>query len=80
MLWVEALEREPNGYTYQLAIRIQLEVFQRKRMGGEIVLSAEMAGMSRLARYRAAKELERRGLIKLHRKGNHALRITILEE
>ena len=57
---------------------IQLEAFQRDRMGGEIVLSAEMTGMSHTNRHRAAKELEQLGLIKLSREGNLALRVIIL--
>jgi hypothetical protein len=77
--WVKALRRAKNINTCPLAHAIQLEVFQCGRMGGEIVLSAEMTGIaSRPNRYRAAKELEQLGLIKLSRKGNQALRVIIL--
>jgi hypothetical protein len=77
--WVKALRQVKNINTYPLAVAIQLEVFQRARMGGEIVLSAEMTGIaSRANRYRAAMELEQLGLIKLFREGNHALRVIVL--
>ena len=72
--WTQAL-KGANGATYELAIAIQLEVFQCERMGGEIVLSTEMTGISHSNRYRAALELEQLGLIKLSRKGNQALRV-----
>ena len=75
--WIQEL-KGANGATYELAIAIQLEVFQCERMGGEIVLSTEMTGMSHSNRYRAALELEQLGLIKLSRKGNQALRVIIL--
>ena len=45
--WVKALEQAKSINAYRLALRIQLEAFQRDRIGGEIVLSAEMTGMSR---------------------------------
>ena len=77
--WVKALRQAKNINTCPLAHAIQLEVFQRERMGGEIVLSAEMTGIaSRSNRYRAAMELEQLGLIRLSREGNHALRVILL--
>jgi hypothetical protein len=78
MPWVEALEQAKNINTYRLAHRIQLEKFQRERIGGEIVLSAKMTGIrSHTNRYRAAKELEKLGLIKLYRDRNNTLRVIL---
>jgi hypothetical protein len=77
--WVKALRQAKNINTYPLAVAIQLEAFQCERMGGEIVLSAEMTGIaSRTNRYRAAKELEQLRLIKLFREGNYAFRVILL--
>ena len=78
--WVEALRQATSQNTWLLAVAILSEEFQRKRIGGEIVLSAEMTGMTRTVRHRAAKELEQLGLIKLSREGNQALRVSITEE
>jgi hypothetical protein len=78
MRWVEALERVKNMNTYRLALRILVEAFQRDRIGGEIALSSEMAGMPSATRHRAAKELEQLGLIQLERRGKHALRVTLI--
>jgi hypothetical protein len=73
--WIEALKQAKNISTYRLALVILAESFQRERIGGEIVLSLEMTGMSGTVRRRAAKELERLGLIQLKRNGKQALRV-----
>ena len=75
--WIETL-RGSSGGVYELALAILAEDFQRKRLGGEIVLSAKMTGMARTTRHRAAKELEQLGLIKLSREGKHALKVIIV--
>jgi hypothetical protein len=75
--WVEALRQSKNAGAYQLALVILLEAFQRERIGGEIVLSSEMTGMSGTIRRRAAQELERLGLIQLERRGKQALRVIL---
>ena len=74
--WIRAL-KGASGATYELAIAIRLEAFRCEWGGGEIVLSAEMAGMPHTNRHRAAKELEGLGLIKLSREGNHAPRVIL---
>jgi hypothetical protein len=77
--WVKAVRQAKNINTYHLAVAIQLEAFQRERVGGEIVLSTEMTGMaSRANRHRAAMELEKLGLIELLREGNQASKVIIL--
>ena len=75
--WIETL-RGSSGGVYELALAILAEDFQRKRLGGEIVLSAKMTGMARTVRHRAAKELEQLGLIKLSREGKNALKVKIV--
>jgi hypothetical protein len=76
--WIEALRQSKNAGAYQLALAILLEAFQRELIGGEIVLSSEMTAMSGTVRRRAAKELERLGLIQLERRGKQALRVILL--
>jgi hypothetical protein len=63
---------------YQLAHRIILEAHKRKRIGGEIVLSAEVTGMPRATRWRAIKDLVRLGLIEIEQNGHAAPRVTRL--
>jgi hypothetical protein len=81
--WVKALEGA-NGATYELALVILSEAFKnehlhrsgaatRRRYSEGITLSAEVTGMHHATRRKAAKELERRGLICLVRLGHHAL-------
>jgi hypothetical protein len=76
--WIEALRQSKNAGAYRLALVILLEAFQRERMGGEIVLSSEMTGMPGTIRRRAAKELERLGLIQLERRGKQAFRVILI--
>jgi hypothetical protein len=75
--WSETLRGSAGG-TYELAHAILFEDFKRKHVGGDIVLSETVTGMGRSARARAASELEERGLIKVARKGKHALRVTAI--
>jgi hypothetical protein len=80
MRWIEALDQaKSSGVTCRLAHTILVEAFQREVIGGEIVLSAHMTGISSgTIRRRAAKELERLGLIQLKRHGKQALRVIIM--
>jgi Fic family protein len=73
--WYLAL-RGKSGKTYELAHTILFEDFKRKNIGGDIVLSEAVTGMSRNTRARAADELVELGLIKVARNGKHALRVT----
>jgi hypothetical protein len=75
--WVKA-PRGANGGVYELAVAILTEKFQRDRIGGEIVLSTQTTGMPSSTRHRAAEELERLGLIKLSREGNHVLKVILI--
>lgn len=53
--WYEALRQADSaGKTYELAHAILFEAFKRSRSDGEIILSAEMTGMSRTTRRKAA--------------------------
>jgi hypothetical protein len=68
--WAKALQRAKSaGATYELAISILFKAFECESTGGEIVLSSKMTGMPKNTRIKAAKELARLGLIKLHRRG-----------
>jgi hypothetical protein len=74
--WCAALEQTQNSSAYRLALRILREEFRRKHTGGEIVLSAATTGMHHTTRNRAARELERLGLIELEGEGKQALRVA----
>jgi hypothetical protein len=75
--WAEALRRPPKSASaYELAHVILFEAFKRHYVGGEIVLSSTVTGMSRCAKMRAANKLVELGLIKIVRNGKHALRVT----
>jgi len=76
--WAEALLGSTNVSAYRLALAILTEAFRRKIIGGEIVLSSEMTGMSGTIRRRAATELERLGLIRIERQGKKAFRVILI--
>jgi hypothetical protein len=77
MHWVEALRRsKSSARAHVLADIILAEDLKREYVGGEVVLSSTVTGMSRSSRRRAARELEALGLIKVTRDGNQALRAT----
>jgi Fic family protein len=76
MRWAKALRRSKRVSTYQLAVAILFEAFKRNHVGGEIVLSSTMTGMSRETKRRAANELVELGLIKLKQDGKAALRVS----
>jgi hypothetical protein len=59
-----------------LAYMILFEAFKREQIGGEIVLSKSMTGMSRTSRRRAMKELVKLKLIKIEQNGSEAPRVT----
>src|SRR5262249_45936629 len=58
--WIERLRRARRVSTVVLALVILREAFKRQHLGGEIVLSTEVTGMSRDVKCRATKELNRR--------------------
>jgi hypothetical protein len=75
--WVAVLRQSKSIGTYQLAHIILFEAFKREQIGGEIVLSSAMTGMSQTTRRRAAKELVELGLIQTERRrGRQALRVS----
>jgi hypothetical protein len=77
--WCEALRRGKCGPAYELALVILSEAYKRKHVGGEIVLSAEVTGMTRTSRRTGLRKLVELGLIKLHRtSGNQAYRVSII--
>jgi hypothetical protein len=77
--WITVLEQSNSSRTYRLALHISREVFRVKYTGEDIILSKErIPRMSRQIKFKAAKELERLGLIILHREGKKALRVTPL--
>jgi len=78
--WAETLRRSKRVSTYALAHVILFEAFKRKHVGGEVILSRAMTGMSRNSRRRAAKELEELGLIKIIRNGRQALRVIPIQK
>jgi hypothetical protein len=76
--WIEVLRQCKSVATVQLAHIILVEAFKRHRGGGEIVLSSITTQMPRNTRRRAAKELVKLGLIKLHQsRDDQAYRVIL---
>jgi hypothetical protein len=75
--WVEMLQHR-SGSTYHLALKILDEAFKRKHIGGEVILSSEMTGMSREMRRRAIRELVQLALIEIEQDGNRAIRVSYI--
>ena len=73
--WIEQLQKSNNPGTFKLAHRILKEAFQRRYLGGEIVLSTAATGLSRKVRFVAVKELVGLGLIEVEQNGNRATRV-----
>jgi hypothetical protein len=66
MRWVEALRlARSDGGACRLAHAILVEAFKRKHLGGEVRLSAAVTDLPRSSRRRAAKELQKLGLIQI---------------
>jgi hypothetical protein len=76
--WIERLERCNSAGAFKLAHRILREAFKRDFVGGEIILSTEVTGLPRMARFRAIKNLVNLGLIKVKQNGHQAVRVTWL--
>lgn len=69
--WIEAL-RNANASAYRLALVILAESFKREVLGGDVVLSAAVTGMTHCARRRATQELVDLGLIVVEQAGKRA--------
>jgi hypothetical protein len=74
--WITGLARTRSAATYRLAHVILVEAFKRKHVGGKIVLSTKVTGMSRATRIRAALELEELGLIKIRSEGRKVTEVS----
>jgi hypothetical protein len=74
--WAEALRQSNRVSTYQLAIAILFEAFKREQTSGEIILSTEVTGMTRMTRKRATEELVKLKLIRVSRHGKQAARVV----
>jgi hypothetical protein len=78
--WLEALRQSRSANTYRLALIVLFEAFRQEQIGGEIVLSKEITGISGSARARAVDELVRLELIKVRRNGRQAIRVINIRE
>lgn len=76
--WIERLEKAHSIYTFKLANRILCEAFKRKRVGGDIILSAVVTGLPRQRRAEAIRELVKLRLIEVTKCGNQAVRVARL--
>jgi hypothetical protein len=77
LLWLEKLDGA-SGQTYQLALHLAYLSWREK--GGAIVLSnasARSVGVSRRTKWRALRELERRGLVQIERQPNSSPKIKL---
>jgi hypothetical protein len=68
--WIVALSQTQNAAAWRLAVAILAEDFKRKHLGGEIILSSHMTGMSQTTRRRATQELVSLKLIQLEPSSN----------
>jgi hypothetical protein len=73
--WMQRLERSNSPGTFKLAHCVLREAFKRQHVGGEIILSTEVTGLSRKVRSKAVKELVELGLIEINQEGNQAVRV-----
>ena len=78
--WSDQLKQTRSWVTYRLALEILRQDFRRKKYPDEeIILSAERTGISNGdARRRAARDLERLGLIEVTQRHKAAARVTRL--
>lgn len=76
--WIERLDRSKSANTLKLANHILREGYKREQIGGDIILSTEVTGLSRQSRSRAIKELVKLKLIEVEQSGNRAARVTRL--
>jgi hypothetical protein len=77
-IWIDRLEQSNSSSTHKLAHRILMEAFKREQIGGQIVLSRKVTGLSCSTAVRAARELAKLGLIQIQQSGNKAIRVTNL--
>ncbi len=68
--WVEALEQVKTVSAYRLAMRLLAEAFKCEILGGEVILSSEVTRMPRNSKGRAARELQKLGLIQIEHRGD----------
>jgi hypothetical protein len=76
--WIERLRQARNISTIMLAHVILREAYRRQCVGGEIVLSTEVTGLSRQVRWKAVRELRELELIETEQNGNQAVRVILL--
>jgi hypothetical protein len=76
--WGTELEKLKSAATWHLARRILREALRRRFIPGPITLSKEMTGLARTSRCRAARNMVRRGLIRVKQQGHHAAIVTEL--
>jgi hypothetical protein len=77
LLWLEKLDGA-SGQTYRLALHLAYLSWREK--GGTIVLSnasARSVGVSRRTKWRALRELERRGLVHIEQQPNNSPKIKL---
>jgi hypothetical protein len=78
--WIDQLHHARKLSTVKLAHVILREAFKRQHVGGEIVLSTEVTGLSRQVKARAVNELRELGLIETEQNGNQAVRVISIIE
>jgi hypothetical protein len=79
-LWIEKLSQTRSVNTIHLAHLILIETYERKHTRyntDEITLSTAFTGMNRETKRRAARELEKLGLVQITHDGNEALRVRL---
>jgi hypothetical protein len=75
--WMEVLRKSNSASTYQLALAVLDEAFEREQTdAGEVILSSKVTHMPRNTRMRAVRELVELGLIEVEQSGRQAVRVS----
>jgi hypothetical protein len=76
--WSAQLEQALGMTTYRLAHRVLHETFRRQVIGGSVILSAEVTGLSHTSRRRAIDDMLRLQLFSIAQQGKRAAVVTEL--
>lgn len=76
--WIEQLAQVERPSTFKLAHKILCQEFERRKFGGDIILSTEATGIARKTRPPAIRELVGLGLIEVDQRGRGAVVVTKL--
>jgi hypothetical protein len=76
--WIEQLDKRKSAAMYRLALHILLANHKCQHLGGEIILSTEVTGLTRPTRSWAIKRMVEAKMITIAQCGNQAIRVVEL--